>query len=856
MRIEKAGTVPVSFDEPAEIPMAVLRPNEQSASRSRSSIMVGAIGLVVSALIAIPVLAEISPNAEITWGVYGLDTSTETDSIASQVWAIEQIGDRVYVGGKFLEARASSGGTAESQPYLAAFDADTGDFIDSFRPQLESAVYSLEASPDGSRLFVGGEFRNIDGDSTAHGLAALDPITGSVDTTWRAKVANNSGARGVVFGMTVKNDQLYLAGRFDRIGSGNQTIHGTEKVGRVSVTDGAADTTLTTDVDGGAVWGVAVSTDASKIYLAGYHDAVDGDTAGADYAVLDATGTLLPALSDVGGNSANSNRWYGQDVVTTGDLVFWGGSEHVVRVYSQTDGSLIREHSTRTGGDYQDLEVVGDRVYGSCHCYTVHAADYDGWGEWSQGLPSQVLVTPIKYVAAYSALTGAYIPDFQLDASAVQAGVWAVHGADDGCLWVGGDLSRVTTVAGQDRAAGGFARFCEGDGTDSSAPDTPPNLVQTRSENTKIVIRWDDAPDNLGTVEYEISRGGTVVATVAGNGTSQYWYTDTGLTEATIYGYEVVAIDAAGNRSLPATVEAATAGAIAGGDVEAPTAPTSLTQTRAEDAKIVLRWDAATDNLAVVDYEISRDGTVVGTKTTGSAGQYWFTDPSLTPGTTYAYEVVARDGAGNRSPGATLDASTSGVAPGGDTEAPTAPTAVTQTRSENAKIVLRWDAATDNVAVTSYEVSRDGTVIGTKTATSATQYWYTDSGLATATNFDYEIVALDAEGNRSEAATITAGTAGAPTGQAPDAPTGLRTTNQTRDRIVLNWDAGAGVDSYVIERDSGDGNGFVEVGTRTGRWFTNTGLTPATSYTYRIVAVGPDGLRSVPSDTLTAATLP
>ncbi|MEL7155225.1 MAG: hypothetical protein AAFN30_01355 [Actinomycetota bacterium] len=328
--------------------MAILRRNEQPTSRSRSAVVATVVGLVVSALIAIPVLAEISPNAEITWGVYGLDTSTETDTIASQVWAIEQIGDRIYVGGKFLEARPSSTGTPQSQPYLAAFDANTGAFIDSFRPQLESAVYALEASPDGSRLFVGGEFRNIDGDTTAHGLAALDPTTGAVDTTWRAKVSNTSGARGVVFGLTTKNDQLYLSGRFDRVGSGAQTVHPTEKVARVAVADGAADPTLATDIDGGAVWGVAVSTDAAKIYLAGYHDTVDGDPAGADYAVLDSTGTLLPTLSDVGGNSANPNRWYGQDVVVTDDLVFWGGSEHIVRVYSQADGSLVRVECSRT----------------------------------------------------------------------------------------------------------------------------------------------------------------------------------------------------------------------------------------------------------------------------------------------------------------------------------------------------------------------------------------------------------------------------------------------------------------------------------------------------------------------------
>ena len=260
--------------------------------------LVGALALVL----ALPVQAgaEINTHAEITWGVYGLDTSTETDQIRSLVFAIEQIGDTIYVGGKFLEARPSANGAASAQPYLAAFNASTGAFISSFRPQLESAVYALEASPDGSRLFVAGEFRSIDGDTEAHGLAALDPVTGAVDTTWRSKLANTSGARPMVMSLTTSGSQLYASGRFDRVGGMSRPLHHTDKVTRVSVADGTVDTSLTTDIDGGAVWGVAVAPDASKIYLAGYHDLVDGNPAGADYSVLNPDGSLIPSWSDHG----------------------------------------------------------------------------------------------------------------------------------------------------------------------------------------------------------------------------------------------------------------------------------------------------------------------------------------------------------------------------------------------------------------------------------------------------------------------------------------------------------------------------------------------------------------------------
>ena len=360
---------------------------------------------------------------------------------------------------------------------------------------------------------MAGETRSINGNTTAQGLAALNPTTGAVDSAWQATVADTSGARPFVKSLTVAGDQLYLAGRFDQVGGGRQPLHTTEKLARVSVATGAVDTTLVADIDGGAVWGVAVAPDVSKIYLAGYHDAVDGNPAGADYAVLDAaTGRFIPSLSAHPNNSSNVGRRYGQDVVAVNGLVFWGGSEHVLRVYRASDGALLHSHSTDRGGDFQDLEVVGDRVYGTCHCYTNTFADYDYWLTRNSN-PFGVVKAPIKYVAAYSALTGDYIQGFQLDASATSAGVWAVHGGTDGCLWVGGDLSRVTALDGRDRAAGGFAQFCDQNVVDAIAPNQPGNLVQTRAEAAKVVLRFDAATDNRGVVAYEVSRDGQVVGT-------------------------------------------------------------------------------------------------------------------------------------------------------------------------------------------------------------------------------------------------------------------------------------------------------------------------------------------------------
>lgn len=87
----------------------------------------------------------------------------------------------------------------------------------------------------------------------------------------------------------------------------------------------------------------------------------------------------------------------------------------------------------------------------------------------------------------------------------------------------------------------------------------------------------------------------------------------------------------------------------------------------------------------------------------------------------------------------------------GDTTAPTPPTGASATIS-GSTVALSWTAATDDVAVTGYNVYRSttsgftpssSTLVGTSTSTS-----YTDSGVAAGTSY-YQVVALDAAGNAS-----------------------------------------------------------------------------------------------------------
>ncbi|MET9613842.1 cellulase family glycosylhydrolase [Kitasatospora indigofera] len=111
---------------------------------------------------------------------------------------------------------------------------------------------------------------------------------------------------------------------------------------------------------------------------------------------------------------------------------------------------------------------------------------------------------------------------------------------------------------------------------------------------------------------------------------------------------------------------------------------------------------------------------------------------------------------------------------GGDAQAPSTPAGLAATGSTAATVSLAWTAATDNVAVTGYDVYRGGALVGTTAGTS-----YTDTGLAAATAYSYTVRARDAAGNVSAAsAAVSATTAGGGSGGGAGCTAGWHVDNQ------------------------------------------------------------------------------
>ncbi|MEO3809025.1 cellulose binding domain-containing protein [Sphaerisporangium sp. B11E5] len=87
-----------------------------------------------------------------------------------------------------------------------------------------------------------------------------------------------------------------------------------------------------------------------------------------------------------------------------------------------------------------------------------------------------------------------------------------------------------------------------------------------------------------------------------------------------------------------------------------------------------------------------------------------------------------------------------GTGGGGDTTAPSAPSNLRSTGVTSNSVTLAWNASSDNVGVTAYEVLRNGSPVGQSSGTS-----YTVSGLSASTQYSFTVRARDAAGNTSPA---------------------------------------------------------------------------------------------------------
>src|SRR5439155_1597141 len=203
----------------------------------------------------------------------------------------------------------------------------------------------------------------------------------------------------------------------------------------------------------------------------------------------------------------------------------------------------------------------------------------------------------------------------------------------------------------------------------------------------------------------------------------------------TAYTYTVDAFDGAGNHSAQsASVSVTTL------DWVAPTVPGGVAASAPTPTQVNLTWNASTDNVGVTGYTVYRNGSQLAT-VNGSTLAY--TDNSAAAMTTYSYSVDAFDAAGNHS-AQSQPLSVTTPAPT-DTVPPTVPGGLTAAATSPINVQVSWTASTDDVAVSGYDVYRDGVAV---VSVGASTLQYKDTVAAGSTH-SYTVDAFDVAGNHS-----------------------------------------------------------------------------------------------------------
>ncbi len=130
-----------------------------------------------------------------------------------EIFDLVVLGNRVFVAGTFTSIQNQRPGNTTTYPQagLASYNLDTGLVDASFRPDFGGAVVnSVAVTPDGTKLFVAGEFSSVNGVSRS-GLARLDLTTGAVVSGFTA----NTNARSTE--VVASNTTVYVGGRFTAV---------------------------------------------------------------------------------------------------------------------------------------------------------------------------------------------------------------------------------------------------------------------------------------------------------------------------------------------------------------------------------------------------------------------------------------------------------------------------------------------------------------------------------------------------------------------------------------------------------------------------------------------------------------
>jgi chitodextrinase len=460
------------------------------------------------------------------------------------VRALAAVNGMLYVGGEFTSVRppgAAAGSGEVTRTRIARFSTATGALDTTWVHTANGTVRDLAASPDGSLVYMSGDFTTVDG-VTRNRVAAFSTATGAL--TSFAPTVNAS-----IYGIAVSPTRVYLAGNFTRLAGVD-----TARVGAVTLTGGGVPG-FVANADR-IVYDLALSPAYDKLYIAGGFITFNGDAAvhGAAAASAETGATLpLPAAQQAIPDYTPSCITELKTVTVDDDAVYFGSEGTGGGCFDGTfaarhsDGSFVWKNNCL--GATQGIAVLDGFLYTGSHAHDCvsNTFDPDAFPEvgWSRGLARHLMALNIA-----DGTTGPWHPNTNggPNSSGLGPRVMATDGTQ---IFVGGEFTTVNGATQQ-----GFTRFAPLANGASAVPSRPstPRAVALPGGAIAITAQAGLDLDDVD-VTVRLYRDGGATPVASQDVRAIFWrnptvtFIDTGLAPNSLHTYTVDVIEKNGTQA-------------------------------------------------------------------------------------------------------------------------------------------------------------------------------------------------------------------------------------------------------------------------------------------------------------------
>ena len=359
----------------------------------------------------------------------------------------------------------------------------------------------------------------------------------------------------------------------------------------------------------------------------------------------------------------------------------------------------------------------------------------------------------------------------------------------------------------------------------------PSNVQLTSVTDGSISFTWNAVNDASGYNIYRSSSVDGIYTRINSSMITQVSYADTGLSSNTNYHYKVSAVNDDIESAQSSVLSVATLLPV----------PENLRITAVTDISVSLAWNTVT---GASGYNVYRSESEDGTYTKINPfviTAVSYTDTGVSPETNYYYNICAVSSEGVEG----IRSNTVSVA-----TPISAPDNLRVTSVTDNGISLAWNTVNN---ASGYNIYRSNSVNGTYTKLNSsliTNVTYADTGLVSNTGYYYKVSVM-VDGVESIHSNATSGTT------LLSAPVNLRVIAVTDVSVSLEWNTVTRASGYNVYRSDSENGSYTKVNTSviTVLSYTNTGVSPDTTYYYKVCAVSSGGIEGVQSSAISAATL-